>query len=132
MQVRRIGYRVRGLYRVASLGVKWGMIAPDTEKRLKILRFWEEHGLKATRAAFEVSRRTLFEWKRRLKAEGTRGLAPGSTRPKRLRRPKWPASLVAAIRRLRTLHPNLGREKLKVLLALWGRQPGLECPCGRQ
>jgi Helix-turn-helix domain len=84
MQVQRIGYRVRGLYRVAGLGVKWGMIAPDTEKRLKILRFWEEHGLKATRAAFEVSRRTLFEWKRRLKAEGARGLAPGSTRPQRL------------------------------------------------
>ena len=119
MQVRRIGYRVRGLYRVASLGVKWGMIAPDTEKK-KILRFWEEHGLKATRAAFEVSRRTLFEWKCRLKAEGTRGLASGSTRPTRLRRPQGPASLVAAIRRLRTLHPNLGREKLKVLLAPWG------------
>jgi hypothetical protein len=51
MQVRRIGYRVKGLYRVGRLGVKWGMIAPDTEKRLKILRFWEEHGLKATRAA---------------------------------------------------------------------------------
>ena len=94
MQVQRIGYRVRGLYRVAGLGVKWGMITPDTEKRLKMLRFWEEHGLKATRAAFEVSRRTLFEWKHRFKAEGPRGLAPGSTRPKRLRRTKWPASLV--------------------------------------
>ncbi len=50
MQVQRIGYRVKGLYRVARLGMKWGMIAPDIEKRRKILRFWEEHGLKATRA----------------------------------------------------------------------------------
>ncbi len=53
MQVQRIGYKVRGFYRVARLGMKWGMIATDTEKRLKILRFWEEHGLKATRAAGE-------------------------------------------------------------------------------
>ena len=76
MQVQRIGYRVKGLYRVGRLEMKWGMIAPDTETRLKILCFWEEHGLKATMAAFEVSRRTLFEWKRRLKAEGPRGLPP--------------------------------------------------------
>lgn len=131
MQVRRIGYRVRGLYRVAGLGMKWGMIAPDTEKRVKILRFWEEHGLKATRAAFEVSRRTLFDWKHRLKAEGPRGLAPGSTRPKRRRRAKWPALLVAEIRRLRTLHPNLGREKLKVLLAPWGQTQGIAIPSER-
>lgn len=55
--------------------MKWGMIAPDIEKRLKILQFWEEHGLKATRAAFEVSRRTLFNWKHRLKAEGA-GVLP--------------------------------------------------------
>lgn len=131
MQVQRIGYRVKGLYRVGRLGMKWGMIAPDTEKRLKILRFWEEHGLRATMAAFEVSRRTLFEWKHRFKAEGARGLAPGSTRPKRLRRPKWPGLLVTEIRRLRTLHPNLGREKLKVLLAPWGQTQGIAIPSER-
>ena len=51
------------------------MIAPNTEKRLKILRFWEEHGLKATIAAFEVSRRTLFDWEHRFKAEA-RGVWP--------------------------------------------------------
>ncbi|MGH8644817.1 MAG: hypothetical protein ACREX4_10295 [Gammaproteobacteria bacterium] len=53
MQVRRIGYGVKGLYRIAGLGLKWGMIAPDTGKRLKILKFWHNHGLAATMAAFE-------------------------------------------------------------------------------
>ena len=131
MQVRRIGYRVKGLYRVARLGMKWGIIAPNTEKRLKILRFWEEHGLKATIAAFEVSRRTLFDWKHRFKTEGARSLAPGSTRPKGRRRAKWPALLVTQIRRLRTLHPNLGCEKLKVLLAPWGQTQGIAIPSER-
>ena len=37
MQIQRIGYRVRGLYRLAGIGLKWGMIAPGAEKRLKIL-----------------------------------------------------------------------------------------------
>lgn len=44
MQIQRIGYRVRGLYRIAGLGLKWGMIAPNTGKRLKILKFWQDHG----------------------------------------------------------------------------------------
>lgn len=54
MQIQRIGYRVRGLYRIAGLGLKWGMIAPNTGKRLKILKFWQDHDLAATMAAFEV------------------------------------------------------------------------------
>jgi len=66
------------------------MIAPNTGKRLKILKFWQNHGLAATMAAFEVSRRTLFAWKRRLKAAGPAGLGPHSTRPKRIRRRLWP------------------------------------------
>ena len=123
MQVRRIGYRVKGLYRVARLGMKWGMIAPNTEKRLKILRIWEEHGLKATRAAFEVSRRTLFDWKHRFKAEGARGLAPGSTRPKGRRersgRPCWsprsagygPCTRTSGARSLRCCSPHGDRHR---------------------
>jgi hypothetical protein len=34
-------------------------------------------------------------------------LVPGSTAPKRRRRRQWPALLIAEVRRLRTLHPNL-------------------------
>ena len=131
MQLQRIGYRVRGLYRIAGLGLKWGMIAPNTGKRLKILKFWQDHGLAATMAAFEVSRRTLFAWKRRLKAAGPAGLGPHSTRPKRIRRPLWPESLMAEIGRLRRAHPNLGREKLKVLLERFGQERGIVIPSER-
>lgn len=131
MQVQRIGYRVRGLYQAAGLGLKWGMIAPDAEKRLKILSFWNTHGLAAAMAAFEVSRRTLFEWKRRLQVAGAAGLRPHSTRPKRARRPVWPAVLAAEMRRQRGVHPNLGREKLKVLLAPFGRAQGIVIPSDR-
>ena len=123
MQVRRIGYRVKGLYRVARLGMKWGMIAPNTEKRLKILRFWEEHGLKATIAAFEVSRRTLFDWKHRFKAEGARGLAPVPRVPnggeERSGRPCWsprsagygPCTRTSGARSLRCCSPRGARDR---------------------
>lgn len=131
MQIQRIGYKVKGLYRVAGLGLQWGMIAPDAEKRHRILRYWEEFGLKATMAAFELSRRTLFDWKRRLKEQGPAGLTPGSTRPKRRRRPKREAMLVAEVKRLRALRPNLGREKLAVLLKPFCLRHGLMLPSAR-
>ena len=37
---------------------------------LEILRFFDKHGLAATRDAFGVSRRTLYRWKATLKAQG--------------------------------------------------------------
>jgi hypothetical protein len=38
--------------------------------------------------------------------------------------PRW----VSEIRRLRTLHPNLGKAKLHVLLAPWCAQHGIGLP----
>jgi len=98
-----------------------GEIAPDAQRRLEILDFWRRHGLDATREAFKVSRRTLFGWRARLRAEAgnVAALVPGSTAPKQRRRRQWPTALVDGIRRLRTAHPNLAKEKLHLLLAPW-------------
>ena len=70
MQVQRIGYGIRGFYRVAHWGHLWEMTPKDAQERLKILRFWERHGLQATRDAFGVSRRTLYRWKQALRGAG--------------------------------------------------------------
>jgi len=60
MQVQHIGYRIRGFYRVAALGYLWDMTPKDAQRRFEILRFFNKHGLAATRDAFGVSRRTLY------------------------------------------------------------------------
>jgi hypothetical protein len=57
MRVQHIGYRIRGFYRVAALGHLWDMTPKDAHRRLEILRFFDKHGLAATRDAFGVSRR---------------------------------------------------------------------------
>lgn len=54
MQVQRIGYGIRGFDRVAHLGHLWEMTPKDAQQRLRILRFWERHGLAATIDAFGV------------------------------------------------------------------------------
>jgi len=39
------------------------MIHAEALQKVKILLFWEEHGLAATMEAFSVGCRTLFWWK---------------------------------------------------------------------
>jgi transposase InsO family protein len=130
MRVQHIGYRIRGFYRVAALGHLWDMTPKDAQRRLEILRFFDKHGLAATTDAFDVSRRTLYRWKAALKAHGGNpaALAAKSSAPRRRRTPKTDPRLVSEIRRLRTLHPNLGKAKLHVLLAPWCAQHGIALP----
>ena len=133
MQVRAVVQGVRGFYRLADYALRWGMIAPTAQRRLEILEFWRRHGVEATQEAFRVSRRTLYAWRAKLKAEGgnVAALVPGSTAPKRRRQRQWPPALVAEIRRLRTLYPNLAKEKLHVLLRPFAVTRGLVCPSAR-
>lgn len=133
MQVRSVVERARGFYRAADYALRWGMIAPDAQRRLQILDFWKRHGLAAACEAFAVSRRTLYLWQAKLKAEGgnVAALAPRSTAPKQRRRRQWPAAVVAEIRRLRTRHPNLAKEKLHLLLQPVAAARHWPCPSAR-
>ena len=133
MRVQHVGHRIQGFYRLADYALRWGMIVPDAQRRLEILGFWRRHGLAATCEAFKLSRRTLYLWRAKLRAEGgnVAALVPGSTAPKQRRRRQWPAALVTEIRRLRTLHPNLAKEKLHELLLPFAAQRHLPCPSAR-
>ncbi len=66
MQYQHIGYGIRGFYRVARLGNLLGMNT-HAQHRLKVLTFFDQHGLAATCDAFSVSRRTLYRWKATLR-----------------------------------------------------------------
>ena len=58
------------------------------EKRLSIIKFFDEFGAGATRKAFSKSRSTIYLWKRKLKLSGgiLSTLAPGDTTPLRKRK----------------------------------------------
>jgi transposase InsO family protein len=133
VQIRWIGYRVKGFLDVADRGLYWDMICKSAEQRLNVLRFWERHGLLATQEAFGVSRRTLFAWRAQLRrGQGKpHTLAPRSTRPHRLRRRSWPLPLMEEIRRLRGEHPNLGKEKLHPFLRAFCLRKRLPIPSVR-
>lgn len=133
MQFQHVGHRLKGFYRLADYALRWGMIATDAQRRWEILQFWQRHGAAAASEAFQISRRTLYLWRAKLRAEGGNlaALVPGSTAPKRRRRRQWPAALIGEIRRLRTLHPNLAKEKLHLLLLPFAAAQKLPCPSAR-
>lgn len=109
------------------------MITEQAKGRMRILAFWQKHGLKPTLDAFHVTRRTLFNWQRCLK-EGhgqLEALNPKSRAPVKRRRRLWPPAVLEEIKRLRRLHPNLGKEKLLAELKMFCQPRDLTCPSGR-
>ena len=106
------------------------MITEKTLRKARILVFWERHGLAATMEAFDMKRRTLFHWKQKLKKGGGNfeSLNNESRAPKKRRRRLWPIVVIEEIKRLREKHPNLGKEKLYMLLRRFCHENNLHCP----
>lgn len=131
MHIHRISYGVKGFVRLANYAIRWSrMVTEQAKRRARILAFRQKHGLQATTEAFGVSKRTLFRWKKALRtSEGKlEVLNPQSRRPKNLRQRQWGSEVVSEIRRTRTEHPNLGKDKIQPFLKAFCTGRGLLCP----
>ena len=134
MQVFRIGYGIRGFNRIVRYAVRWTrMVTEAAKRRVRIIAFREKHGTEATTEAFGISIRTLHRWTARLrKGDGNlEALNAGSRRPKTVRKRSWPREVTQEIRRLRTEHPNLGPDKVAILLRSFCATRELRCPVAR-
>lgn len=68
MQIHRISYRVKGFVKVTDYAIRLAyMITEKAKHKAKVLTFWQEHGTKAATEAFDVARRTLYDWKKKQK-----------------------------------------------------------------
>ncbi len=98
--------------------------------RLKVIKYYQEFGLKATLSAFPVKRSTLFLWQKKLK--DSRGkltsLIPKSTRPNDIRQMNTHLLVLAEICRLRKKHYRLGKHKLYPLVERYCSSLGLSAP----
>ena len=90
------------------------MITEKAKYRYRVLVHWQKHGLASVVDAFGIKRRTLFNWKKALKKGGGKAEALNSskTEPKQKRKRIWSIETILEIKRLRLVHPNLGKEKL--------------------
>ena len=131
MQIHRYGYGIRGFGRLSDYGLRYlAMVSEKAQYRYRVLKFWEKYGLDPTIEAFKVKRRTLYHWRTKLLAGGEHPEALNEqSRAPRLRRKRlWPQEVLEEIRRLRTVHPNLSKEKLYPLMKLFCEVRKLRCP----
>lgn len=86
--------------------------------RLKVIEYHREFGTKATVAAYELSRATIYRWRKRLSQQQGKliALIPLSRSPKHKRIMLTDPKIISYIRTLRTDHPHLGKEKIKPFL----------------
>lgn len=125
---------IRGSVSLYNRAVRYAyMITKTALKRVRILEHWNRHGMEAAIHAFEVSERTLWDWKARLDSGGGKpeALNLKSKAPKKKRKRLWDARILDEIKRLRSAeeHPNLGAEKLHPLLLDFCDVEGIEeCP----
>ena len=84
------------------------------EKRLEIIKFFDEFGQKATKIAYRKSRSTIFLWKQKLKklAGQLSALAPESTKPKNYRGSKVDYRAKEFIENYRLDHPGVSKETI--------------------
>ena len=89
MQNQYVGAWIKGFYRVASYAIKADMIDDKVEAKLKVLAFWDKHGLEAALDYSQKSRRTLYNWKKQYSESGLQGLRAQSTAPHTRRQRCW-------------------------------------------
>ncbi len=98
---------------------------PEALRRLRIVegvdRMRERFTAAEAAEAFEVSRATYHEWRRRLWKGGVKGLFPRSSRPRTHRGRRWTAADARRVLRLQRGMPWAG--KARIAPALAGRWP---------
>jgi len=116
MQIGFRFHKCRGFGRLYDYAYKYNhMITKEAEQRLKILRFWRKHGLKATHDAFGAKRSTLYYWWKMYKESGYKieSLNPGSQARNNNNEREIHPLLLKEIRRLRLeVCPNMGKAKV--------------------
>jgi len=105
------------------------MITKEAKQRIKILMFWREYGLEATKEAFGAKRSTLFNWWKVYKESEYReeSLNPGSQARKKVNKRVIDPSILKEIRRLRLEEcPNMGKAKVEKNLDIFCKNNNLE------
>jgi len=131
MQAYPIFSRIRGFYsrRFQDMleSLRKFSESEIAQQRMKIIKFYEKYGEKATKEAFGADRKVISRWRKRLKNSGGRlsALIPYSTRPHRVRHSKVPTDIIAFIKEIREKYPRLGKEKLKIFLDRYCLEKGL-------
>lgn len=130
MQTDYLYKGIRGFKDFQRVCYALDMQSDEARKRLKIIKFYESYGLKATLEAFEISKRTLYRWQATLRAAkgNVNALTSKPKVPHNKREVMYPDVLVKEVKQLREQYPNIGKAKLHVILKSWCKENDLLLP----
>lgn len=99
----------------------------EIEKRLEIIKFFDEFGQKATNKAFSKKRSTVYSWKQKIKKAGGKlsALAPGDKTPRTRTKRKVSSQAICFIESYRNLHPGVDKTTIKPILDAYCRTSGI-------
>jgi hypothetical protein len=99
----------------------------EISKRISIITFFDKHGHKVTKEAYNVCRSTVYNWKRALALGGGRlvTLASGSKTPVNKRRRQINPAINGFIVDYRSEHPKVGQATIKPHLDAYCRRAGI-------
>jgi len=97
------------------------------EKRLEIIKFFDDAGVELTRRAFGRSRSTIYLWKQKLKKSGGKlsALAPGDKAPKQRRQRTVHPFIERFILEYREVHPGADKTTIRPALTRACYQAGV-------
>jgi len=98
------------------------------EKRLELIKFFDEFGQEATRRAFGKSRSTIYLWKQKLRESAGKisALAPGDRTPKRKRHRIMSPFIERFVIDYREAHPGVDKTTITPALAVACQQSGIK------
>ncbi|CUU82556.1 helix-turn-helix domain-containing protein [Campylobacter hyointestinalis] len=128
MQTDYLFNAIKGFKKFKEFGYTVSMRIDEAQHRLKIINFYLQYGLKATLDAFSISKRTLYRWQSLYNKGGSLALNPKSKRPKRYRVSSFDRCIVKEIKRLRTIYPNICKDRLYYLLRPYCMSLGIKLP----
>jgi putative transposase len=103
----------------------------EIEKRLEIIKFFDEFGEKATERAFLKKRSTIYLWKQKINKGGGKlsALAPGDKAPKNRSKRKVSPDTVKFVLDYRLAHPGSDKTTIKPALDVFCLQNNLPLVC---
>ena len=103
------------------------MVSEKAKRKVKVVEFFKEYGIKAAIDAFGVSKSSIYNWQKKLKdsAGKTEVLNDNTKAPINKRKKQREGKVVAFIKQMRTERPYLGKEKIRVFLAQYCYQNNL-------
>lgn len=131
-RLRRVFGRIRGYnsWMKKVISVNAFSDSETAKYRLKVILYYQKHGMPATLDAYPVKRSTVLLWQQTLKENKGKleSLVPRSSRPHKCRGMETHPLVLAEICRLRKIHYRLGKEKISPLLKKYCERLGLAMP----